>query len=402
MADRIYFDNAATTPLDPQVLQAMLPFLDNAYGNASSLYWLGREARAAVDKGRAQVASLLGAERQEIIFTASGTEADNMALLGVVDYYGWRDCHIISSAIEHPAVLETCQYLKRRGVEITLLSVGSDGIVDPAELQKALRPNTRLVSVMTANNVVGTVQPIVELGQLARQHGVLFHTDAVQAAGKLPFKVHEQAIDLLSLSAHKLYGPKGIGALYVRKGVQLAPLIHGGGQERGLRSATENVAGIVGFGCAAELIPTARAAENIRLSQWSELIVKRVAEQLPYAYLLGHPQRRLPGHLCFGFAGLEGEAITLLLKLDEAGIAVSSGSACSSHHAGQPSGVLLAMGLDPIRARGSLRVTLGRFTTEAEVERFLEVLPQAVASLRPMTSRRDFPHSLPETKRSSL
>jgi cysteine desulfurase len=283
--------------------------------------------------------------------------------------------------------LETGRYLKRRGIAVTLLPVGADGIVDPAALAPALRPNTRLVSVMAANNVVGTVQPIAELGRIARDHGVLFHTDAVQAAGKLPLDVRQQPIDLLSLSAHKLHGPKGVGALFVRKGVALEPLIHGGGQERGLRSATENVAGIVGFGVAAALARTEAAAEIAQLTRWRNQIIAGVTAQIGNAYLLGHPQQRLPGHICFGFAGQEGEAIKLLLSLDEAGIAVSSGSACSAHHAGQPSGVLLAMGLDPIRARGSLRVTLGRFNSEADVERFLEVLPGAVADLRPLTSR---------------
>ncbi|MGA2220549.1 MAG: cysteine desulfurase family protein [Verrucomicrobiia bacterium] len=400
MGARIYLDNAATTPLDPRVLKAMLPFLDSAYGNASSLHWAGRQAREAVETARRQVAELLHAEPSEIVFTASGTEADNMALVGVVDRHDRHDCHIITSAIEHPAVLETCRYLKQRGIDVTLLRVGADGIVDPSDLRNALRPNTRLVSIMAANNVVGSIQPTAELGRIARDHGTLFHTDAVQAAGKVLLDVRDQPIDLLSLSAHKLHGPKGIGALYVRKGVALEPLIHGGGQERGLRSATENVAGIVGFGAAAEIARAEREEEGKRLTVWRDRIVATVTERLPNAYLLGHPQKRLPGHICLGFAGQEGEAIKLLLTLDEAGIAVSSGSACSAHHAGQPSGVLLAMGLDPIRARGSLRVTLGRFNTEGDVDRFLEVLPGAVAALRPMTSRNDLSKPLARTERS--
>ena len=400
MSAAIYLDNAATTPLDPRALKAMLPFLDSAYGNASSLHRAGRQAREAVETARRQVAELLHAEPNEIVFTASGTEADNMALVGVVERHGGHDCHIITSAIEHPAVLETCRYLKRRGIDVTLLPVGSDGIVDPAALTHALRPNTCLVSVMAANNVVGTVQPIAELGLIARDRGVLFHTDAVQAAGKIPLDVRRQPIDLLSLSAHKLHGPKGVGALYVRKGVALEPLINGGGQERGLRSATENVAGIVGFGAAAEIARAEWEEEGKRLTMWRDRIVATVTERLPNAYLLGHSEKRLPGHVCFGFAGQEGEAIKLLLTLDQAGIAVSSGSACSAHHAGQPSSVLLAMGLDPVRARGSLRVTLGRFNTEDDVDRFLEMLPEAVAALRPMTSRNDLSKPLARTERS--
>jgi len=383
----IYFDHAATTPLDPRVFAAMRQFLSERFGNPSSLHWAGREAREAVENARRQTAALLHADPDEIVFTASGTEADNMALAGVIEPYGWRDCHVISSAIEHPAVLETCRYLKLRGADITFLGVGADGIVDPSALKNALRRNTRLVSIMAANNVVGTVQPIDELGRITRAHGALFHTDAVQAAGKVPFDVREQAIDLLSISAHKLHGPKGVGALFVRRGVELEPLIHGGGQERGLRSATENVAGIVGLGMAAEIARQELDEEAERLIRLRDRIIHGVAERLPHAYLIGHARRRLPGHVCLGFEGQEGEAIRLLLALDDAGVAVSSGSACSAHRAGEPSSVLLAMGFDPIRARGSLRVTLGRFNTEQEVNRFLEVLPPAVAALRPVTSR---------------
>ena len=400
MHNSIYLDNAATTPLDPRVAQAMRPFLESTYGNPSSLHWAGRQARAAIEQARRQVADLLNATSEEIVFTASGTEADNMALIGVVERHGWRDCHVITSAIEHPAVLATSRYLKRRGIDITLLPVGADGIIDPAVLTPALRPHTRLVSIMAANNVVGTIQPIAELSRIAHEHGVLFHTDAVQAAGKLSLNVRQQPIDLLSLSAHKLHGPKGVGALFIRKGVTLDPLIHGGGQERGLRSATENVAGIVGFGMAAELARTEAATATAQLTRWRDQIIANVTEQINNAYLLGHPQQRLPGHICFGFAGQEGEAIKLLLSLDEAGIAVSSGSACSAHHAGQPSGVLLAMGLDPIRARGSLRVTLGRFNSAADVARFLEVLPGAVADLRPLTSRNHLTKPLAKVERS--
>jgi cysteine desulfurase len=356
-------------------------------GNPSSLHEDGRKARAAVERARGQVAALINCEPGEIVFTASGTEADNLALTGVAEAGGISGLHIITSAIEHPAILETCHYLARRGIAVTQLPVDGDGIVDPAELQHALRPETRLVSIMAANNVVGTIQLLPELARIAHKHGALFHTDAVQAVGKIPLNTQKLSIDLLSLSAHKLHGPQGMGALFIRKGTNIGPLIYGGGQEQGLRSATENVAGIVGLGCAAELARTEMAAENVRLVGLRDRLISAVTQGIPGVYLIGHPTRRLPGHLCIGLAGLEGEAIKLLLALDEAGVAVSSGSACSTHHAGEPSQVLLAMGFDPVRARGSLRITLGRFNTEQEIERFIEILPKSAANLRSMTTR---------------
>lgn len=388
MSDRIYFDNSATTPLDPRVTQAMQPFLTGAFGNPSSLHWAGREARAAVDYARQQIASLFNAQPKEVVFTASGTEADNMALIGVIEACGQRETHLITSAIEHPAILETCRYLERRDVDVTYLSVDGDGQIEPYDLITALRPTTRLVSIMAANNVVGTVQPISELSRITHEHGALFHTDAVQAAGKIPLNVQTQRIDLLSVSAHKLHGPKGVGALIVRDGVPLAPLVHGGGQERGLRSATENVAGIVGLGKAAEIAREEMSTEAAHLVHLRDRLIDTIQTILPNAYLIGHRYRRLPGHVCLGLAGQEGEAIKVLLALDEAGIAISTGSACSAHHGSEPSYILRAMGFDVIRARGSLRITLGRFNTEAEVERFLEVLPKVAAELRPITTRR--------------
>lgn len=392
MDELIYFDHSATTPLDPRVVQAMQPYLGAAviganFGNPSSLHWAGRQARSAVDQARQQVADLLHAAADEIFFTASGTEADNMALIGVAEQYAPDDCHILTSAIEHPAILETCKHLERCGYEIGYLPVTGEGLVEPDALLEMLRPNTRLVSVMAANNVVGTLQPVHELARITRQKGILFHTDAVQAVGKIPLHMDVLPADMLSLSAHKLHGPKGIGALFVRAGLRLEPLVYGGGQERGLRSATENVAGIVGLGMAAELARLEMSDEARRLVQMRERILSGIMAQIPNAYLIGHPAKRLPGHICLGFAGQEGEAIKLLLALDEEGIAISSGSACSAHHAGQPSYILMAMGMDAIRGRGSLRITLGRFNTEAEVERFMEVLPRIVAELRPVTSR---------------
>ncbi len=386
MRDIVYLDHAATSPVDPRVAEAMAPYLGASFGNPSSVHAAGRRAREAVETARESVAALLGAGPEEIVFTASGTEAVALALRGAMERDGRAAGRIVASAIEHPAVLETTKHLARLGADVTLLPVDREGRTDPLVLRAALRPDTRLVSVMAANNVVGTLQPLAALAREAREGGALFHTDAVQAAGKVPLDVHASGIDLLSLSAHKFHGPQGVGALFVRKGVDLSPLIHGGGQERGLRSATENVAGIVGLGRAAELARVESAAEAARLVGLRDRILDAVLERVPGAYLVGHRYKRLPGHLCFGFEGLEGEAIKLLLALDERGIAVSSGSACGVHHAGEPSHVLSAMGFDPVRARGSLRVTLGRFTTERDAERVLEELPAAVATLRPIVT----------------
>ncbi len=382
-----YLDNAATTPLDPVVAEAMQPYLRDSFGNPSSLHQAGRAARAAVETARSQVAGLLGAEAAEIAFTASGTEADNLALIGAFEADACRR-HFVTSAIEHPAILETLKYLEARGAAVTRVAPAADGIVAAEDVARALRPETRLVSVMAANNVVGTLQPIAEIGALCRERGVLFHTDAVQAAGKVPLDVRGASIDLLSMSAHKLHGPKGVGALFVRSGVRLAPLVHGGGQERGLRSATENVAGIVGFGTASAMAHASRGEEAARLVRLRDRLVGGLAASVPNARLLGHPFRRLPGHLCFALEGQEGETIKLLLALDGKGIAVSTGSACSASHAGQPSHVLVAMGLDAIRARGSLRITLGRFNTDADVDHFLSAFPESVAGMRPVMSRR--------------
>jgi cysteine desulfurase len=384
MNPRIYFDHSATTPLDPRVLAAMGPFLGGAFGNPSSLHQEGRAARAAIETARAQVASLIGAEPEEIIFTASGTEADNLALIGAVRASG-RPGHVVTTSIEHAAILETCRFLAdsgtKPGTKITRLPVDSDGLVGPESLLRALQSNVTIVSVMAANNVVGTLQPIEELAHLTKLHGVLFHTDAVQAAGKIPLDVNRLHVDLLSLSAHKLHGPKGVGALYVRKGTRLSPIVFGGGQERGLRSATENVAGIVGFGAAAAIAREELAEEALRLARFREQIAAELRRVLPQSYLFGHPVHRLPGHLSFGLRGQEREVGKLLAALDGAGVAVSAGSACSANHSSEPSGVLLAMGFDPERARGLLRVSLGRFNTQKDVDRFLEILPGAVVTL---------------------
>jgi cysteine desulfurase len=390
---RIYFDNAATTPLDPRVLEAMLPFLQNDWGNPSSLHREGCLAREAIAAARNQVARLLGAESSEILFTSSGTEADNLAIFGFLPHDRLSECHLIVSAIEHPAMLESCRTLERRGVNLLQLPVDKAGFVDPDDLEKALvscaareaSGTPVLVSVMAANNVTGVLQPIAELAKIAQRHGALFHTDAVQAVGKIPLDVRRMPLDLLSLSAHKLHGPKGVGALFVRQGLKPVPLLYGGGQERGLRSGTENVPGIVGFGRAAEIALDEMAEEAARLVRLRDLMIDAILGSFDNAYLIGDRFRRLPGHICLGFAGQEGEAIKLLLDLDEQGIAVSSGSACSSNHAGQPSHVLQAMGFDATRARGSLRITLGRFNTRGEVEAFLETLPRTVKNMRSIT-----------------
>ncbi len=384
---QIYFDHSATTPLDPRVVEAMLPFYGANFGNPSSLHWAGQQAKQAVDTGRAQLAELFHASPEEIVFTASGTESDNMVLIGVAAQYKPQDCHIITSAFEHPAILETCKYLQKLGYVIAYLPVTSEGIVDPESLKKVLRPNTRLVSVMAANNVVGTLQPVAELAKITKAHGALFHTDAVQAVGKIPLHMDTMPVDFLSLSAHKLHGPKGIGALYIRKGVKIEPFVHGGGQERGIRSATENVAGIVGLGKAAAIASAEMSAEASRLVRLRDRIIAEVQNQIPNAYLIGHPYKRLPGHICLGFAGQEGEAIHLMLALNEEGIAISTGSACSTHNAGQPSYILMAMGMDAVRARGSLRITLGRFNTDLEADTLIEALPRLVANLNTITSR---------------
>jgi len=379
MHSRIYFDHSATTPLDPRVLKAMEPFLSGSFGNPSSLHHEGRVAREVIETARAQVAALIGAAPDEIIFTGSGTEADNLALIGAIRASG-KAGHVVTSSIEHAAILETCRFLAESGTKITHLPVDADGLVRTESLLRALQCDVTVVSIMAANNVVGTIQPIEELAHLTKLHGVLFHTDAVQAGGKIPVDVDRLHVDLLSLSAHKLHGPKGVGALYVRKGVKLSPIVFGGGQERGLRSATENVAGIVGFGAAAAIAREELAAEAERLLQFRQRIVCELSERFPDSYLFGHPVERLPGHLSFGFRGHEKELGKLLAALDRAGVAVSAGSACNAHHSGEPSTVLLAMGYDAEQARGLLRLTLGRFNTQAEIDRFLEILSRAVAT----------------------
>ncbi len=376
----VYFDHAATTPVDRDVLEAMLPYFTEEYGNPSELHALGREGRRAVDAARAAVAVALNASPGEIVFTSGGTEADNLALTGCLERF--EPGHLIVSAVEHPAVMETAKALARRGWDLDLVPVDRDGLLDHEAYERAFRPDTRLVSVMLANNVVGTIQPIADLARIARDRGAVFHTDAVQAAGAVPVDVKALGVDLLSLSGHKLYGPKGVGALYVRRGTRLAPLVHGGGHERRLRSGTENVPAIVGLGAALTRAVEHMPGDGARVTALRERLVAGVLDAVPETRLLGHPSRRLPGNAAFAVRYVEGES--MLLQLDREGIMVSSGSACASG-SGEPSHVLLALGLPPEEAHGSIRVTLGRENTEREVDRFLQVFSPIVARLRAMS-----------------
>lgn len=389
---RVYFDHSATTAVLPEVADAMRPYLVDKYGNPSSLHSYGREARAAVDRARASVASVLNCDPSEVFFTSSGTEADNLAIGGVATCKGRSKGHIITTSIEHHAVLEPCEHLKRRGFDLSLVPVSKDGLVDPGDIERAIRRDTVLISVMMANNEIGTIQPYKVIGRIAASHGVPFHTDAVQAIGKLPIDVRADKIDLLSLSSHKFHGPKGVGALYVRKGVQIEPIIRGGGQERGLRSSTENVPGIVGLGKAAEIARRDRESSCDRMRRLRDRLIKEIPQLVPRAYLNGHPTERLVNNAHFRFDFIEGEG--LILQLDLKGVAASTGSACSTGSP-DPSHVLLAMGISHEQAHGSLRLTLGRDNTEEEVDYLLEVLPGVVSRLREISP---FNESRPATQ----
>jgi len=360
----------------------MAPYLSEKYGNASSIHSFGREARMAVDSSRARVAALIGADSSEIVFTSSGTESDNLAIKGVALHKSRGKGHLITTDIEHSAVLEPCAYLKNMGFDVTRLPVSKDGFVNIGDVEAAIRDDTILVSVMMANSEVGTIQPVREIGRIAHSRGALFHTDAVQAAGKMSIDVNRDNIDLLSLSSHKFHGPKGVGALYVKKGTKVEPLLHGGGHEGKLRSSTENVPGIVGFGKAAEIAQRDMSATTERMRHMRDRIIKTVLETIPNAYLNGHPTDRLANNVHLRFDFIEGEG--LVLHLDMQGIAASTGSACSTGSL-EPSPVLLALGLRHEQAHGSLRVTLGRENNDEEVDYFLEVLPGIVSKLREMS-----------------
>jgi cysteine desulfurase len=379
---QIYLDNAATTQMKPEVLEAILPFMIDKFGNPSSIHSFGRETRSVIDRAREKVAELIGARDQEIIFTSGGSESDNLALLGVAFALKNKGRHIITSSIEHHAVYDTCKFLKSSGFEVTYLPVDSDGIVRVDEFKRVLRDDTILVSIMHANNEVGVIQPIQEIGEITKEKGILFHTDAVQTVGNIPVNVKELNVDLLSMSAHKFYGPKGVGALYVRRGIKLVPHIHGGAQEKNRRAGTENVAGIVGLAKALELAVSDFDNEIPRISALRDKLISGIEAKIDGVKLNGHRTKRLPGNVNFSFQYIEGESI--LLNLDLNGIAASSGSACTSGSL-EPSHVLLAMGLSHEIAHGSVRFTLGHFNTDEDVNYVLHVLPGIIQKLREMS-----------------
>lgn len=378
----IYMDHSATTPVDPEVLKEMLPYFTEQFGNASSVYMHGQTAKQALEKAREQAASLINANPQEIIFTCGGTEADNQALISYMMNNPKKGKHIITSAIEHHAVLHSCEYLETQGFQVTYLPVTSEGIVEPETLKAAMREDTALVSIMYANNEIGTIEPIEELAAIAHEHGAIFHTDAVQAVGKLHIDVHNMGIDMLSASSHKLYGPKGAGCLFVRKGLRVPTFFHGGAQERKLRAGTENIPAIVGFGKACELAGIQMAEREERLDALARRLREGILTSVPNSRLTGHPEKRIPGHVSICFRFVEGESI--LLMLDSYGIEGSSGSACTSGSL-DPSHVLLAIGLPHEIAHGSLRLTLGKDNTDEDVDRVLEVVPGIIATLRKMS-----------------
>ena len=379
---RIYLDYAATTPTHPEVAKAMAPYFTDAFGNPSTLYSYGQEAKGAIEEARVKVAGLIGAQDEEIVFTSGGTEADNFALKGVAYANEKRGNHIITTPIEHHAVIETCKFLERRGFRVTYLPVDGYGLVDPDDARRAITDKTILISVMHANNEIGIIEPIAEIGRIAKEAGIYFHTDAVQTAGHIPVDVNKLGVDLLSMSSHKIYGPKGTGALYIRKGTKLLALMHGGEQERRRRAGTENIPAIVGLGKAVELARQEMSGEVVRLTYLRDQLIKGLLKRIDHIHLNGHSQTRLPNNVNVSVDFVEGES--MVLNLDLEGICASTGSACSSSSL-EPSHALLATGLSPEQAHGSLRLTLGKWTTEEEISRVLEVLPQIVAKLRAMS-----------------
>lgn len=378
----IYMDHSATSPVDPEVFEAMKPFFVDNFGNASTLYSLGRDARKVMEAAREQVASLIGAKPEEVIFTSGGTESDNIAIKGTAYRLKNKGNHIITSAIEHPAVRETCKYLEKNGFEVTYLPVYEEGIVRVSDLENAITDKTILITIMHANNEIGTIQPIAEIGKIARENKIYFHTDAVQTVGKIPVNVEKMNVDMLSLSAHKVYGPKGIGALYVKKGVRLEPIIHGGGHEKGLRPGTENVSGIVGLGKACELAEKNLLEDSKYITNLRDRLIDGILDSVEQSYLDGHRTKRLPNNVNLRFTGIEGES--LVLHLDSKGVAASTGSACSSKSL-EPSHVLIALGLEHVEAHGSLRLTLGKENTEEEVDYVITAVKEVVETLRKLS-----------------
>lgn len=378
----IYLDNAATTKTAPEVVDAMLPYFSEYYGNASTIYSLGAESKKAMDHARQTIADSLGAKPEEIYFTAGGSESDNWALKATAEAYASKGKHIITTKIEHHAILHTCEYLEKRGFEITYLNVDRDGLISLDELKAAIRPDTILISVMFANNEIGTIEPIAEIGEIAKEHGVLFHTDAVQAYAQVPINVDEMHIDMLSASGHKLNGPKGIGFLYIRKGVKIRSFVHGGAQERSRRAGTENIPGIVGLGAAVERAMRIMDSKTRKEIELRDYLIGRLENEIPHCWLNGHRTKRLPNNINFSFLFIEGES--MLIMLDMKGICASSGSACTSGSL-DPSHVLLAIGLKHEEAHGSLRLTLSEDSTKEEMDIVAEEVRKIVQRLRDMS-----------------
>jgi len=376
---RIYMDYAATSPVRKEALKAMLPYFTKEFGNASSLHSMGQGAAEALESARSQISSSIGAKPDEIVFTSGGTESDNLAIRGAMNANRDKGDHIITSAIEHPAVRNTCVELAKEGFKVTFVPVGKDGLVDPEKIRKAITSKTVLITIMHANNEIGTIQPIKEIGRIAKEKGVLLHTDAVQTFGKLSIDVNGLSVDMLTMSAHKIGGPKGVGALYVRKGTRLKAMQTGGPHERNKRAGTENIAGIIGFAKAAELSAKEMRSESTRLSRLRDRLIKSVLSSIKESQLNGHQTKRLPNNANFSFLGAEGEAI--ILKLDALGIEASTGSACSSHDLA-PSHVLLALGHSPLEAHGSLRITLGKDTKPEDIDYAIKVIPKVINELR--------------------
>ncbi len=376
----IYLDNAASTKVDPRVKRVVDDFLSECYGNPSSLHKMGRDSAHAVDEARVKVAALIGAKEEEMLFTSGGTESDNLAIKGVIEKN--EGDHIITTAIEHPAIFNTCKYLEKHGYEVTYLPVDEFGMIDPADFENEIREDTVLASVIYASNEIGTIEPVEELARISHDHDVIFHTDAVQAVGKMDIDVHKRGIDLLSLSGHKIHAPKGVGALYVSKDVKLAPILHGGGHERGLRSGTENVPSIIGLGKACELLRTEMAGDISHMKGLRDRLISDITENIEKVKLNGHPTKRLPNNANFSFDAVEGES--LVLHLDGKGIAASTGSACSSTEL-KPSRTLMATGCGEVEAHSSVRLTLSKFNTVEEIDRTLEIIPEIVNNLRMMS-----------------
>ena len=379
---RVYLDYAATTPTDPEVVKAMLPYFTDRFGNPSSIHSFGQEGKAAIEEAREKIASFLGTTQEEIIFTSGGTESDNFAIKGVAYANQHKGNHIITSSIEHHAVIKSCKFLEKMGFKITYLPVSKDGLADPEDVKKAVTDKTILISIMHASNEIGTIQPITEMGKIAREKEICFHSDAVQTFGHLPINVDAFNVDLLSISSHKLCGPKGIGALYIRKGTRMVSFMHGGEQERRRRASTENVPAIVGFGKAVEIAKNSMNEEAKKLTILRDKLMKGILEKIEHVRLNGHPTKRLPNNVNVSIESVEGES--MLLNLDMEGIATSTGSACSSSSL-EASHVLLALGLSHELAHGSLRFTLGRYTEEKDIDNVLEVLPRIVEKLRSMS-----------------